>query len=315
MKDIQFDYCIQVPGDKHVYLVDNALQSKIPIEHWKDYVKLGEPAINVVTKEEADCLETVQDFSVVAAQRKIAVEKSIIEKPIVLPSSTALSSVLVIIPTLNRPTMCRWAVTSLIWQKFTNWSLVIAKNGGTHVEEYLEALDGVLTYPKVTYLILPGKGLGYALNKGIALCEDHNYFAILEDDDEWDPEFLSRLVAVGDSTQGDVIHCKQRQIPMDRQGNGVPMVRKKMHEHNAINFPMCLFRTSLVERVGQFCNEAGPAADWDWNLRCIDAGAQYTFVPEVLVTHNWHDSNYCMSHNANDFIRARQKEGVYGACK
>ena len=96
------------------------------------------------------------------------------------------------------------------------------------------------------------------------------------------------------------------------------MIRKEMHGHNAINFPMCLFRASLVERVGQFCNEAGPATDWDWNLRCINADAQYTFVPETLVTHYWHDGlspNYCLTHDANEFICQRQKEGVYGACE
>ncbi len=330
MKDIKFDYCIQVSGDKHIYLVDSTLQSKISIQHWNDYVKLGKPAINVVTQEEADCLKTVRAFgqtvaaTAVSTQGKVAAKgirkrssatkKVIVDKSIV-EESIVSSSVLVIIPTLNRPTMCWWAVTSLIWQEFTNWSLVIAKNGGTHVKEYLEALNGILTYPKITYLMLPKQGLGYALNKGVALREGHDYFAVLEDDDEWDPKFLSRLVAVGDSTQGDVIHCKQRQVPINRQGNGVPMVRKKMHKQNAINFPMCLFRTSLVERVGQFCNEAGPATDWDWHLRCIDAGAKYVFVPEVLVTHNWHDSNFCMSHSANDFIRERQEEGMYGACK
>ena len=287
-----------------------------------------------MTQEEADCLKTVRAFGKTVASthgktaakgirkrssdvRKPATKESIVEE--FIPSSpTSSSSVLVIIPTLDRPTMCRWAVTSLIWQESPDWSLIIAKNGGTHVKEYLEALNGVLTYPKITYLMLPKQGLGYALNKGVALREGHDYFAVLEDDDEWDPKFLSRLVAVGDSTRGDVIHCKQRQIPMNRQGNGVPMVRKEMHKQNAINFPMCLFRTSLVERVGQFCNEAGPATDWDWHLRCIDADAKYVFVPEVLVTHNWHDGsspNYCSTHNNNDFIRQRQEEGVYGACK
>jgi len=319
---MKFDYCIQVPGDKLVYMVDDTLKSKTPIEHWGDYIRLGRPAINVVTQKDADLLKTVHAFgqSVITTQKKSVIVKSAVEKPIVKKFDVSLlpapsSSVLVIIPTLNRPVMCRRAITSLLRQKFTNWSLVIAKNGRTHVKEYLKALDDVLSRPKITYLALPGQGLGYALNEGVALYEDHNYFAVLEDDDEWDPRFLLRLVAIGDSTQGDVIHCQQRQTPMKRQGDGVPVVRKEMHGHNVINFPMCLFRTSLVEKVGQFCNEAGPATDWDWNLRCINAGAQYTFVQEVLVTHHWHNSNYCMTHNGNDFIRARQKKGVYGVCE
>jgi len=326
---MKFDYCIQVPGDKFIYLVDDTLQNKTPIEHWEDYVKLGKPAINVVTQEEANKLKTVHSIrqAVVTAKKKAVVnkpvvrvaivEETIVEKPITLsPLSVSSPRVLVIIPTLNRPVMCRRAIASLLRQEFTNWSLVIAKNGKTHLREYADVfLDPAFADSRITYLILPKQGLGYALNEGVALRGDHDYFAVLEDDDEWDAKFLSRLVAVGDSTQSDVIHCQQRQTPMKRQGDGVPMVRKDMHGHNAINFPMCLFRASLVGRVGQFCNEAGPATDWDWNLRCINANAQYTFVPEVLVTHHWHNSNYCLSHNSNDFIHKRQDDGVYGDCE
>lgn len=328
---MKFDYCIQVFGDNTIYMVDNASQSKIPIKHWGDYIALGKPTINMVVIEDANRLKTVKVFKrpETAAQRqaakKIAQRKATQRKSVGKNSTTRKfvaslspaesSSVLVIIPTLNRPLMCRRAIVSLLKQKFTNWSLVIAKNGKTHAEEYYGALHSVFSDPKITYLELPGQGLGYALNEGVALRGNHTYFAILEDDDEWDSGFLLRLVAIGDSTQGDIIHCKQRQTPIRRQGDGAPMVRKDMHEHNGINFPMCLFRANLVERVGQFCNEAGPATDWDWNLRCIDAGMQYIFVPEVLVTHHWHSGlspNYCLTHNADDFIRARQKEGVYG---
>ena len=90
------------------------------------------------------------------------------------------------------------------------------------------------------------------------------------------------------------------------------MDKRFIRRENWINFPMCLFKADLFERVGGFCNEAGPATDWDWHLRCLKAGARYQFVPQTLVTHHWHGGNYCLGTNNTRFIRQRMEAGVYG---
>lgn len=211
--------------------------------------------------------------------------------------------------------MCHRAADSLLRQSFDDWELVIAKNGGTsQLAEYEDALAGVLVDPRATLLVLPGKGLGYALNMA---CQEylrgHDYFANLEDDDEWFPEYLRTMVRVAERTGADVVHCKQRQVPRHAQSNGNPMDSKAIRGHNWINFPMCLFRAELFDKVGGFCNEAGPATDWDWHLRCLKAGARYEFVDKVQVTHYWHGDNYCLQDKGGRaFIERRMKEGVYG---
>jgi len=225
-----------------------------------------------------------------------------------------LSKILVVTPTLERPTMCARAVRSLLRQDFAAWELVIAKNGGgDHLADYVAALGDVLGNPRVRMVILPERGLGYALNQALDpfLGETHEFFAILEDDDEWHPDFLRQMYRAARATCADVVHCLQRQVPSRRQSDGGPMDGQKIRRFNWINFPMCLFRASLFDRAGGFSEEAGPATDWDWHLRCLRAGARYHFVPRVLVTHHWHGNNYCLLEDGAPRVLRWIQEGRY----
>ena len=57
------------------------------------------------------------------------------------------SGILVVIPTCNRPTLCRRAVDSLLAQEECDWSLVIAKNGGgVNLDRYFRTLKGRLNH-------------------------------------------------------------------------------------------------------------------------------------------------------------------------
>ena len=225
-----------------------------------------------------------------------------------------MSKVLVIIPTISRPALCARAVESLVRQNFAAWDLGIVKNGGdANIDQYITALERFLPHPRIRLLVTFQGGLGNALNEGVRYFgRDHEYFANLEDDDEWHPEFLRTMYREARGSAADVVHCKQHQEPMARQSEGSPMDMRTIRHRNWINFPMCLFRMGLFKRTGGFCNEAGPATDWDWHLRCLKAGARYHFVPETLVTHHWQGDNYCLKVQNNQFIQRRMEEGVYG---
>jgi len=222
------------------------------------------------------------------------------------------SKVLVLIPTLTRPIMCRRAVESLLRQDFASWDLAIIKNGPAKLAGYTRALADVLEHPRIHLLSVGEAGLGNALNEGFThFHHGHQYFANLEDDDEWNPAFLRLMYKEAQRSGADVTHCLQHQEPDRRQSNGGPMDTALIRRRNWINFPMCLFRSSLFRKTGGFCTDAGPATDWDWHLRCLQAGGRYHFVPETLVTHHWHGGNYCLQSNG-EYVRKRLKEGAYG---
>ena len=226
-----------------------------------------------------------------------------------------MARVLVLIPTISRPALCARAVQSLLRQNFAAWDLGIVKNGGdSNLEEYVQHLGDTLEHSRVRLLVTHARGLGNALNEGIEYFRqgEHKYFANLEDDDEWHPDFLHTMYREAGRTGADVVHCLQQQEPSQRQSAGGPMDASTIRRRNWINFPMCLFRTDLFDKTGGFCNEAGPATDWDWHLRCLKAGARYHFVPHPLVTHHWQGDNYCLRVNNNKFIQRRMQEGVYG---
>jgi len=224
-----------------------------------------------------------------------------------------LKKVLVVTPTLERPGMCGRAIKSLTTQNFGSWSSIIAKNGG---ELFLDAYRSVLRKPlaltNVHLLTLPGRGLGYALNEALRqYLRGHNAFAVLEDDDEWDVDLLRVLYQAMTTSGADVTHCLQRQVPIQKQSPGGPMNPDLIRKRNWLNFPMCLFRASLFERIGGFSEEAGPATDWDWHLRILKAGGKYHFVNEVLVTHHWHSSNYCIKVDGKPHVTAQIRAGAY----
>ena len=221
--------------------------------------------------------------------------------------------VLVIIPTLERPEMCARAIRSLVAQQYNNWTAVIAKNGGNrYLSRYKVELGGLLNHPRITLYVLPERGLGYALNEiAIRFLGFNGSFAVLEDDDEWDPGFLPTMTRELMASGADVAHCLQRQTPKQKQSAGGPMHKERLKRQNWINFPMCLFRSRLYFETGGFSKEAGPATDWDWHLRCLKANAKYHFVPETLVTHYWHGSNYCTKVDGRPYIVGQMEQGEY----
>jgi len=159
-------------------------------------------------------------------------------------------------------------------------------------------------------LVSPCRGLGYALNQVLRpFLADYKAWANLEDDDEWKKDFLE--VMWRNLAGSDVAHCLQHQVPHPKQSNGGKMNTTRLQRSNWINWPMCLFKKHVYSQVGPIAEDAGSATDWDWHLRCVQAGMEYKFVEKQLVIHHWHGSNYCTRERRNPEVLRRIKEGAY----
>lgn len=225
--------------------------------------------------------------------------------------------ILVVIPTLNRPEMCARAVNSLMGQSYQDWHCIVLLNGGHgRLGEYEESLGDLLNLSRIELRTIHEAGLGVALNSALDAVGDFGMWAVLEDDDEWHRSFLHVMERELRTSGAGVANCLQQQVPEQIQSNGGPMVAEVIRRMNWINWPECLWRREVYETVGPIAEDVGPATDWDWHLRCVQAGIKYHFVQKTLVTHHWHrdtaSPNYCLAVDGKPYIAKKMQEGRYG---
>ena len=99
----------------------------------------------------------------------------------------------VIMPTYNQAYFIRRAITSLINQTFHEWELIIVNDGCTDATE--EFIQDFLKHPQIKYIKNGiNKGLGYSLNRGIALA-NYKYITYLPSDDYYYRDHLESIAA------------------------------------------------------------------------------------------------------------------------
>ena len=190
------------------------------------------------------------------------------------------------------------ALDSIIAQSFTAWELVVINDGST--DGTAEILDQFAQQDSRFQIHhRPAAGLVSALNYGLQHCNSP-YIARIDADDYAYPsrlqkqlEYLERhpnLAAVGSKVRhvGDPIAQKGYRTHVEWL-NGL----LSPHDHYVNRFadqplanPSTLLRSSVFEQVGPY--QAGDfPEDYEFWLRCMDAGLQVAKVPEVLL--DWYD--------------------------
>lgn len=105
-------------------------------------------------------------------------------------------SVAIILRTKNRNAFLRRALASVTRQTFTDWQLVIVNDGGdaTALDDLLR--DAYHGEPERLTVLhhAESRGMQPALNAGIESSRS-TFICVHDDDDEWEPEFLSTTVA------------------------------------------------------------------------------------------------------------------------
>jgi glycosyltransferase involved in cell wall biosynthesis len=211
--------------------------------------------------------------------------------------SSDQSSVLVsvIVPAHNYGSYIGSALDSLIAQSFANWECIVVDDGSTD-----NTPEVVATYAnrdaRVRYVRQQNRKQAAARNNGI----QHSvgkYFQFLDADDRIDTrklelqvDYLERHAKV-DIVYGDARffasenpsellysmwgHDKPWQPGISGCGREVLLPLLQL---NSIMVNAALTRRSTVDRIGLFDEELPPVEDWDWWLRCAEAGACFRFL-------------------------------------
>jgi hypothetical protein len=231
--------------------------------------------------------------------------------------------IVVVISTRERPNLVGRAVASVLGQSRRPDRLVVVKNGPDHAEAYREALGPFLGDPTVSVLWEPDLGgIAGPINVGLRLA-DSEYAAILDDDDEWEPDFLGELAGVLDSDRSlGLAYCGARH-PAEgdakkRFGHAVPPPNRTFIEAmkviNWFGWSQAVWRRMLL--APDYLNpDAGGCADRDAWLRIGFRAGVYR-VPNLLASHWWHGDNASLDtawiKTGHQWVEREIKAGRYG---
>lgn len=210
--------------------------------------------------------------------------------------------VAVITRTKNRNILLRRAIESVLGQSFQNWKMVIVNDGGDAkaveqlVSEYTDKFNGRCK------IIHNSESLGMeaASNVGIKSC-DSNYVVIHDDDDSWQPEFLTKCVKFLKENQfasvKGVISYSTRYIEKVEKGKieiqytepynlwlkSVSLFR--MAESNVFPPISFLYERATYKEIGYYRESLPVLGDWEFNLRFVEK-YDIALIPEELA--NYH---------------------------
>lgn len=127
---------------------------------------------------------------------------------------SARPRVTICVRTFERPSLLARAIGSALAQTFTDWELIVANNGGSPTEVDDVVADSAAGDPRVHVLHLDDP---VEIGELAARAFEHGsgeFLGLLDDDDTWFPDYLSRMVAALDSADETVggVACQVRRV-------------------------------------------------------------------------------------------------------
>jgi len=199
----------------------------------------------------------------------------------------------VITRTKDRGLMLRRAMDSVMAQTCNDFVWVVVNDGGNRAEvedilsdDTLAAIDLIKIHHETS------KGMEAASNAGIQAC-DSDFIVIHDDDDTWEPEFLSQCVEllespfgqnfVGVITETNKIEetIENREIKILARSRWKPQIGgypvgcvqiSDMAVENLFAPIAFLYRRALYKAIGGYDEGLPVLGDWDFNLKALING-------------------------------------------
>lgn len=187
----------------------------------------------------------------------------------------------IITRTKNRPLFLKRAIESVLRQNYENYCHVIINDGG-NPDEFCKIISA--TNNKNIIAISNSQSLGMEAASNIAIQNtDSDYIAMLDDDDTWEANFLTRTIgflendpaAMGVSTESNIIYesiinKNIRVVHSQKKNshkNGISFL--EMMKNNTILNHSFVYRRSVYSTIGHYDESLMVLGDWDFNLRFL----------------------------------------------
>lgn len=236
-------------------------------------------------------------------------------------------AVAVITRTMDRPIFLRRALASVADQDFDDYIHVVVCDGGD-IEEVRAVIDRSGADKRRIMLVDNVVNRGMEAASNIAIRHSDSEFVIIHDDDDtWQPQFLSHMVAylrgaAGRKYGGAISHTWYVSEEVTRDGieirsrkpyhdwvNNIQLM--EMAQENFFAPIAFLFRRSVYDEIGGFDERFPVLGDWDFNLRFL-AAYDIGVLPEKLANYHHRDvGNTAMF--ANSVVGAISKHAEFNA--
>jgi glycosyltransferase involved in cell wall biosynthesis len=200
----------------------------------------------------------------------------------------------VIIPAYQAEAYLDEALKSVLAQDYDEYEVILVDDGSTdRTAEIAEA-------HRVRVLRQANRGPAGARNAGVALARGE-FLAILDADDLWPPERLSRQVAHlrENSCDGLVMGLTEAFVTpgQERPAHYPPIADAGPYPGHPSTM---LVRRGIFERVGPFDESLRLSEDLDWLARARDADVGIGRLDCTLLYYRIHDANTSRNPRAND---------------
>lgn len=222
-----------------------------------------------------------------------------------------MKKVSVIITTYKRDfKLLERAILSVLNQSYQNIECIVVDDNLRQSRYSNEIKKGISKYNNVKYLTYEeNKGACFARNFG-ARYAIGEYFAFLDDDDEWDKEKIFKQVVSIEENKCDMVTCDATYIKIDKEGNEVKRFSviktediiislEKLLKKNIIggcSFP--LITKEIFTKCGGFTTDLPSAQDYDLWIKIASIGKVYR-VNQCLVKYYVHAGDRITGNIAN----------------
>lgn len=190
---------------------------------------------------------------------------------------------------------------SILDQEYNDWRWVVVSAAPTEVAEQVLGERRVELTGRAQIVIggEPGS-IGRLANVGATLASDDGAIALLDDDDTWAPDFLSRMARayeeMGPQNAGVVCwtefvdevddgHTLTELSRHRRKSDPATLSLRKLARANRFASNALLVRASAWRAIGGRDETLTKLEDWDFNLRLLER-FELTVVPEALARYH-----------------------------
>ena len=222
----------------------------------------------------------------------------------------------VVIPTYNRYTLLKRAITSLYKQTYKPKEIIVVDDGSTDDTSQIQN-----DFPEIIYIYQPNRGVSAARNVGIkkATCE---WIAFLDSDDEFHPEKLQKQVTFHQQNPNILMSYTAEKWIRNSKEVKIPKKYRKIGKDAFVeNLSYCniapssvLLHRKVLDDVGLFDENLEVCEDYDMWLR-ITQKYEVGLINEKLIDkYAGHDEQLGFRKNM-DKIRVAILEKLFSSCK